>query len=152
MTRNLRDPKTAGEDHASMPGLNPDELRAEQAGDLPDRDAMSVIGLGGITGGLPPADILDGILTSDLPVSTQPVDGLPLEQYPIDPLPPVSGLPGGLPVGPPAGLPEVPPIDSLPSLDAVDDRIDNLPIDAILDGNATDTPDVSADADASVEV
>jgi len=147
MSNNLRDPKTATADHASTPGLNPDELQAEQAGELPERDAMSVIGLGGITGGLPPDDIFDCFPEADPSINTRPIGGLPVES----PLP-VSGLPVGLPVGPPAGLPEVPPADSLPSLDAVDDRIDNLPVDTLLDGNLTDVPEVAADADATVKV
>jgi len=146
MSSNLRDPKTADPDHESKPGLNPDELRAEQAGDLPERDAMSVIGLGGITGGLPPPDVLDGVLNGDLPVSTAPVDTLPVETPPV-----VSGLPAGLPAGPPAGLPEVPP--TLPSMDDVDDRIDNLGVDTLLDGALNTMPNVvSAGTDTSVEV
>jgi len=144
MSSNLRDPKTADPDHESQPGLNPDELRAEQAGDLPERDAMSVIGIGGITGGLPPADILDGVLTGDLPVSTDPVSTLPVETPPV-----VSGLPEGLPSGPPDGLPEVP--SNLPSMDAVDERIDNLPVDTLMDGALNNVPNVvSSSTDASI--
>jgi len=147
MSSNLRDPRTATGDQASTSGLSPDELQAEQAGELPERDAMSVIGVGGITGGLPPDDIFDCFPEADPSINTRPVGGLP-DQSPL----PAIGLPVGLPVGPPEGLPEVPPADSLPSLDAVDERIDNLPVDTLLDGNLTDAPEVAADADATVKV
>ena len=87
MSSNLRDPKAANPKDQENPGLDPDELRAEQAGDLPERDAMSIIGVGGLEGGLPPAGFLDGILGTDPPDETLPVDGLPVEQYPVDQLP-----------------------------------------------------------------
>jgi len=48
MSSNLRDPKSADQEQQPDPGLSSDELRAEQAGDLPERDAMSVIGVGGL--------------------------------------------------------------------------------------------------------
>jgi hypothetical protein len=111
MSSNLRDPNAADPEHQTNPGLDPDELRAEQAGDLPDRDAMSIIGVGGLEVGLPPAGILDGVLESDIPVETLPVDGLPVEHFPIDrlpidrlpvePLPPVELPVDTLPVEPP---------------------------------------------------
>ncbi len=44
MSSNLRDQTTAAPKDQEQPGFDPDELRAEQAGDLPERDAMSVIG------------------------------------------------------------------------------------------------------------
>jgi hypothetical protein len=141
------DVQPAAGEQAPTPGLTMDELRAEQVDALPERDALSVIGLGGITGGLPPVDILDGVLDSDLPIGAQPVDGQPVEPYPGEQLPPV-----GLPLGPPEGLPSVPAPDTLPSLDVVDERIDNLPIDTILDGASADATTVAADADVSAEV
>jgi hypothetical protein len=145
MRSNLRDPNILDADDDAKSGLDADELRAEQAGDLPERDAMSVIGLGGITGGLPPADVLDGVLNADLPIGTEPVDSLPGEPPPL-----VSGLPEGLPSGPPQGLPEVP--STLPSLDAVDERIDNLGVDNLVDGALNTMPNVvTAGTDASIE-
>jgi hypothetical protein len=80
MSGNLRDQTTAAPKDQEQPGLDPDELRAEQAGDLPERDAMSVIGVGGLEVGLPPAGLLDGVL-DDPPVQTLPVDGLPVERF-----------------------------------------------------------------------
>jgi hypothetical protein len=79
-------------------GLSADELRAEQAGDLPDRDAMSIISVGGLEAGLPPPEILDDLVGVGLPVRTLPLDDLPVE-------PPIDGLPiDGLPIG----VPDVP--------------------------------------------
>jgi hypothetical protein len=100
MSSHLGDPKTADPDQNAKSGLNPDELRAEQAGELPDRDAMSIIGVGGFEGGLPPAGLLDDLLDTDLPVPTLPVGGLPVEQYPIDRLPVDPLPPETLPVEP----------------------------------------------------
>src|SRR5688572_32254789 len=74
MSSNLHDAKAAKSEHQADPGLDPEELRAEQAGDLPERDAMSIIGVGGLEVGLPPAGLLDGVLESDVPVETLPVD------------------------------------------------------------------------------
>jgi hypothetical protein len=130
---------------ATQPGLDPDELRAEQAGDLPERDAMSVIGIGGITGGLPPADILDGVLESDLPASTLPVDGLPVELYPVDRLP-VDGLP--VETLPPVGLPVDPPDDTLP----IEPPIGTVPIDGALNGDSHGIPGPPPSGEASVNV
>jgi hypothetical protein len=91
MSRNLRDPKIEAPAQQEGPGLDPEELRAEQAGDLPDRDAMSIIGVGGLEGGLPPVDTLP----VDPPILVdQPVDSLPVE-------PPADGDPIGVP-DPPA--------------------------------------------------
>jgi hypothetical protein len=91
MSSNPRDPKAATSERHESPGLDPDELRAEQAGDLPDRDAMSIIGVGGLEGGLPPVDTLP----VDPPILVdQPVDSLPVE-------PPADGDPIGVP-DPPA--------------------------------------------------
>ena len=43
MSSNPRDPTVAAADQQERSGLDPDELRAEQAGELPERDAMSII-------------------------------------------------------------------------------------------------------------
>ena len=56
MSSNLRDPNATDREQPERSGLDPDELRAEQAGDLPTRDAMSILGVGGLEGGLPPID------------------------------------------------------------------------------------------------
>jgi hypothetical protein len=97
----------------AAPGLDADELRAERAGELPDRNAMSVIGVGGFEVGLPPPGFLDGVLDAEPPVGTLPVDGLPVAQLPVDPLPavqpPVELLPIEPPIdGEPIGIPELP--------------------------------------------
>ena len=78
MSRNLRDPKAAHPDGQAHLGLDPVELRAEQADDLPARDAMSIISVGGLEGGLPPAGLLDGVLETDVPVQGQPLE-LPMD-------------------------------------------------------------------------
>jgi hypothetical protein len=142
MSSNLRDPNAADPEHQTNPGLDPDELRAEQAGDLPDRDAMSIIGVGGLEVGLPPAGILDGVLESDIPVETLPVDGLPVERFPIDQLP-IDPLP---PLDPPT-LPVEQPVDTLP----VDQPVDSLPVEPPVDGDPIGIPDPAVSADASVE-
>jgi hypothetical protein len=142
MSSNLRDQTTAAPKDQEQPGLDPDELRAEQAGDLPERDAMSVIGVGGLEVGLPPAGLLDGVL-DDPPVQTLPVDGLPVERFPVDPLPvdrlPVDPLP---PVEQPV---DTLPVDPLPP-------VDTLPVEPPLDGDPVGVPGpVETSADASVE-
>jgi hypothetical protein len=142
MSGNLRDQKTAAPKDQEQPGLDPDELRAEQAGDLPERDAMSVIGVGGLEIGLPPAGLLDGVLDAP-PVQTLPVDGLPVERFPVDPLPvdrlPVDPLP---PVEQPV---DTLPVDPLPP-------VDTLPVEPPLDGDPVGVPGpVETSADASVE-
>jgi len=65
-------------------GLSPDELRAEQAGDLPDREAMSVMSLGGVGIDVPPADHLDDFLNGTLPNDTLPTDTPPTDTPPLD--------------------------------------------------------------------
>jgi hypothetical protein len=114
MASNLRDPETAGSDRPNdnQQGLGADELRAEQANDLPDREAMSILDVGAIEVGLPIPDDLDGAIDGPVPIGTLPVDGLPVEQYPIDQLPidrlPVETLPiDEVPVQP---LPTDPPV------------------------------------------
>jgi hypothetical protein len=114
MSSNLHDPKAEEANHRAQDGLGPDELQAEQAGDLPERDAMSVIGVGGLEVGLPPPNFLDDVLEADLPVDTLPVDGLPVEHYPTDQLP-IDRLPDELlpPVDPPIHtVPVEPPVDT----------------------------------------
>ena len=78
MSRNLRDPKAGHPGGQEQPGLDPVELRAERADDLPERDAMSVVGVGDLEIGLPPAGLLDGVLDTDMPVQRQPLE-LPAE-------------------------------------------------------------------------
>jgi len=114
MSSNLRDLRPgvserneAAADTASA-GLSPDELRAEQAGELPEREAMSILDVGDIGAGLPtPADIA-GQFGSIIPPGVGPVDG------PIDPIDMAGQLPvdipGQLPTGelPPGNLPADP--------------------------------------------
>jgi len=49
---------------ADNAALDPEQLAQEQAQDLPDREAMSVIGIGGVGGPLP--------VPSDVPALVQP--------------------------------------------------------------------------------
>lgn len=92
---------------SSHEGLSPDEIRAEQAGDLPDREAMSVMSLGGVGIDVPPADHLDDFLRGALPGSSPPTDGAP-----VDVSPPVDG-----------------PIAEPPILQAPDDPVGAYPVD-----------------------
>ena len=137
MSSNPRDAHVEDSAQRGQPGLDPDELRAEQAGELPERDAMSIISVGGLEGGLPPADLLDDVLQADVPVEALPVDGLPVELYPVDGLPvdrlPIDPLPPG----------ETPPIHTLP----VEPPVDTLPVEPI---GVPDLPDATADARVKV--
>src|SRR4051794_16811876 len=95
MSTNPRDARSAVSDpddrKAERPsdGLSTDELRAEQAGDLPEREAMSILDVGSIGVGLPtPTDMADQ-LGSLVPPGVGPVDGSidPVEmagQLPVD--------------------------------------------------------------------
>jgi len=54
-------------------GLSSDQLADEQAQDLPDREAMSVLGIGGIVGPLPvPVDETSSISVPEAPQITPP--------------------------------------------------------------------------------
>jgi hypothetical protein len=139
MSSNLHDPKTADPDAQQQPGLDPDELRAEQAGDLPDRDAMSIISLSGLDGALPPAGIIEDVLNGGSPVDVLPIDGLPVQQLPVDQLP--------IHLQPPDIHPPViePPISTLP--------VDTSPVEPPLDSDPTAIPDpLDGAADASIDV
>jgi hypothetical protein len=156
MSSNLRDPKVATPEENANAGLDPEELRAEQADDLPERDAMSIIGVGGLEIGLPPAGLLDGVLDSDVPVETLPVDGLPVERFPIDQLPidrlPVDPLPPeDLPIH---TLPVEQPVDTLPVEPLpVEQPVDSLPVEPPVDADPIGVPASPAtSADASVKV
>jgi len=121
MSSDLRDTQRqpAEAEGQRQPGLGADELRAEQAGELPNREAMSILDVGGLNVGLPPAGAIDGVLDQDLPVGSLPIDGVPVppEQLPIDGSP-VTGLPvDTLPVEPGDGLPTDP--IALPDLPGV---------------------------------
>jgi hypothetical protein len=150
MSSEPHDSRASVRDQPEQSGLDPDELRAEQAGDLPERDAMSLIGVGGLEVGLPPAGLLDGILDADPAETTLPVDGLPVEHYPVDRLPidrlPVDPLPPeDLPVQP---LPVEPPVDVLP----IDPPGDTLPVEPPVEGDPISVPaPPEASADASVK-
>jgi hypothetical protein len=154
MSSNLRDPKATDREQPERSGLDPDELRAEQAGDLPARDAMSIVSVGGLEGGLPPAELLDDVVGSDVPVTTLPVDDLPVEHYPVDRLPidrlPVDPL---LPVEPPVHTLRVeepirPPIDTLP----IEPPIDTWPTEPPAESDPIGVPDrLDGSADASVK-
>jgi len=121
---NSPDDSTANSVTSSTEGLSADELRAEQAGEMPDREAMSILDVGNIGAGLPtPTDIADQ-LGSLVPPGTGPVEGPidPIEvasQLPVDISGQLSQLPDGTwPIGagtvsPPSdgdliGIPELP--------------------------------------------
>ncbi|HZO33406.1 MAG TPA: hypothetical protein VFH48_46270 [Chloroflexota bacterium] len=128
MSSNLHDPKAAQPEGQEQSGLDPEELRAEQADDLPNRDAMSIISVGGLEGGLPPTGILDGILDTNLPVERYPVDELPIRIMPPDITPPVIE----------------PPVLEPPA--------DSLPVEPPVDGDPVSVPDpVDASTDVGVE-
>ena len=134
MSSNLRDPQAANPEQQAQPGLDPDELRAEQAGDLPDRDAMSIISLTGLDGALPPAGIIEDVLNGESPVDALPLDGLPVQQVSVDQLP--------IHLEPPDIQPPV-----------IEPPISTLPIDAPADGDPVSIPDpLDASADASVDI
>jgi len=98
MSSNLRDlhTNTPERQDDQSTGLSADELRAEQAGDLPEREAMSILDVNPIGAGLPtPADIADQ-LSPIIPPGIGPVDG------PIDPI----ELAGQLPVDITGQLPD----------------------------------------------
>jgi len=107
-------------------GLSADELRAEQADDLPEREAMSILDVGGLPVGMPTPFELNGAMTNgDGALNTgDPLDGQPALGV-VDPIDgggqtPVDNLPiGTVPV-------EHLPTDNLP--------IDNPPVDS---GDAT---------------
>jgi hypothetical protein len=125
----------------AVPGLDPEELSAERAGELPERDAMSILDVGGLEGGLPPAGALDSLLGSHLPVDTEPSIGLPIEQPPIDQLP-IDQLP--IDPLPPDGL----PVDTAPILSPGD----ALPYQPLPGTDPTGIPKPEISADTSVKV
>jgi len=97
-------------------GLSADELQAEQAGTLPDREAMSILDVGGLHVGLPTPGDLDGVLNTADPLDGQPALGV------VDPIDGGGQLPvdagGQLPVDVdaqnPLGIVDHLPIDHLP--------------------------------------
>jgi len=104
-------------------GLSADELRAEQAGELPDREAMSILDVGSVGVGLPlPGNLdgnLDGLMGSGTPPDTTALPPSTGTIGPSDHLGPISG--GSVP--PVSG--EGPPIEP-PSI-MVDDGLIGIP-------------------------
>jgi hypothetical protein len=115
--------------------LSADELRAEQADDLPEREALSIVCVGGLEDGLPPASALDDVVSAEVPINVLPVDGLPVERYPVDRLSidtPIEGPVQLLPVEPPVDtLPVEPPIDTLPVEPPIDQEPVGVPASAV---------------------
>jgi len=115
MSSNVRDlqaKRANGSDADAADGLTSDELRAEQAGDLPERDAMSILDVGGIGVGLP------------IPIELDPGDTLPVE-------PPQLGVVDQVLDGS--------QIDQ--ALDGrIDDALDNGDIDQAVDGALNNVP------------
>jgi len=121
MSSNLHEPKAPEMDRhdGDADGLSSDELRAEQAGNLPEREAMSILDVGAIGGGLPTPEMIHDIVDSQLPdlppgigpVDTVPSQPLPPDQIPIDwpvqtlPVQPIDTLPEQ-----PIGIPELPDV------------------------------------------
>src|SRR5690242_5335145 len=143
MRTNLRDLQAANPEQPEQPGLDPEELRAEQAGDLPDRDAMSIISLSGLDGALPPAGIIEDVLNGESPLDALPLDGLTVQQVPVDQLP--------IHLQPPDIQPPViePPISTLP----IDQPVDGVPVEAPVDGDPIAVPDpLDGAAEASIDV
>lgn len=54
--------------------LDPEELAVEQARDLPDREAMSILDVGPIGGGLPVPSAIGDLLEQNLPHTDQSID------------------------------------------------------------------------------
>jgi len=111
-------PSTPAADTAD--GLSADELRAEQAGELPEREAMSILDVGNIGAGLPiPADVGDAlgtaVPTDEIPVG-DPVDQIHLggqlfvDELPTHASPMVPPVSGGL-----IGIPELPDVPDVPA-------------------------------------
>jgi len=118
MSARARHPSTPAADQQT--GLSADELRAEQAGDLPDREAMSILDVGGLPVGLPTPGDVDGVLDGADPLDGQPALGV------VDPIDgsgqtPIGDLPTHLP--PVDTQPGVPPIGTHP--------VDTLPVDRL---------------------
>jgi hypothetical protein len=132
-SKQVTDPNAPAADRQS--GLSADELRAEQAGDLPEREAMSILDVGGLHVGLPTPGDLDGVLNTadtNLDGALNHVDGAmdgalntgdPLDGQPaLGVVDPIDGG-GQIPVDhlPTDNLPiDNPPVDTLP--------IDTLPV------------------------
>jgi len=118
------------------PGLTPTSYVPSRL-TICQTDAMSIIGVGGLEGALPPAGLLDGILDGDATDRVLPIDGLPVEQYPVDQLP--------IHLEPPVIVPPVPPV--------IEPPIVVSPIDTPVDGDPVGIPDpLDGSVDADVEV
>ena len=68
----LRDESTAGSPAQAPEGLSEAELEAETAQELPDREAMSIVGLPGVL--LPPTAPVDLADVPDTIETNEPVD------------------------------------------------------------------------------
>lgn len=80
MTDVARAPDTAAE----KDGLSQDQLAGEQAQDLPDREAMSILSVGGLNGALPVPASVDPQPTVALPDPTAPLPTPPGVQTDVD--------------------------------------------------------------------
>jgi len=105
-------------------GLSADELRAEQAGDLPEREAMSILDVGGLHVGLPTPGDLDGVLDTADPLDGQPALGV------IDPIDGGGQIPADLGSQLPVDVSGQNPLEIVDHL-----PIDNLPLDGGDPGN-----------------
>jgi len=125
MSSNLHEPKIAdtAQHVGATDGLSSDELRAEQAGELPEREAMSILDVGNIGAGLPTPEMIQGIVDSqlpDLPPGIGPVETLPTQPLPSEPVP-IDGPVQPMPIdgGPdqPIGIPELPDVTAGAEID-----------------------------------
>jgi hypothetical protein len=71
------------DDRAAQQGLSSDELQAEQADDLPEREAMTVLSVGGLGIDVPPADRLDDLLNTDISTDLSVTNELPIDELPV---------------------------------------------------------------------
>jgi hypothetical protein len=85
MSTQSHDPKATtaarpdADERTAHQGLSSDELQAEQADDLPDREAMTVLSVGGLGIDVPPADRLDDLLNTDISTDTSVTNDLPVK-------------------------------------------------------------------------
>jgi len=116
---------TRESDHATAAGLSADELQAEQAGELPDRDAMSILDVGSIGSGLPlPSDLDGGFIGGELGIDANPA-------------PVQTDLPAP---EPPAEVGQL--TDQAPLLNQVDQVLDGGTIDQAVDSRLDALPDL----------
>jgi len=104
-------------DRECSAGLTAEELHAEQTSELPDREAMTVLSVGGIEGGLPPPGFMDGVL--DAGMSADSIAGVPTVE----------------------GLPEADPVSMVVDPPVIEQPIDTIPADISGDTGSVTVPE-----------